>query len=78
MIIFDKIAVSQRWEIKIPPKFYPTFCNICPVRVKNFINFQFIEVPKTGLAKWPAIRGSHCIYVFLKPPVTQKHKNRAC
>jgi hypothetical protein len=44
-IFFDKMAGSQRWEIKIQPKFYPSFSNICPICAKKFDNFQSLEVP---------------------------------
>jgi hypothetical protein len=36
MIICNKIAVSQGWEIEIQPKFYPKFSNICPIYAKKF------------------------------------------
>jgi hypothetical protein len=35
MIIFDKMAVAQRYEIEIQPKFYPTFSCMCPIYAKK-------------------------------------------
>jgi hypothetical protein len=43
------MAVSQRRQIKIQSKFYPVFCNICPICAKNFGDFQSLEVPKQAL-----------------------------
>jgi hypothetical protein len=28
MIIFDKIVISQGWEVEIEPKFYPTLLHM--------------------------------------------------
>ena len=45
MIIFDKIALSQRWKIKIQAKFYPKFSCICPICEKNICQFSIIRSP---------------------------------
>ena len=42
---FDKMAVSQRWEIEIQLKLYPTFYCICPISAKMFWQFSIIRSP---------------------------------